>query len=103
MACWVRPESRFFWIRIQKNLDSGLPGLADRHLRENTVFPDLLISISGKSPVSPTCYFILSSLQRAEKYFGLRSSRRAASARLPPVFRSALSMIAFLQVSSSVA
>src|SRR6266850_1333136 len=55
MACWVRPESRFLWIHIQKNLDSGLPGLADRHLRENTVFPDLLISISGKPLSSRTC------------------------------------------------
>src|SRR5882762_525272 len=55
MACWVRPESRFLWIHIQKNLDSGLPGLADRHLRETTVFPDLLISISGKPLSSRTC------------------------------------------------
>src|SRR6266403_3964579 len=68
-------------------------GLAGRHLGETTGFPDLLISISGKPVVSPTCYFTLSSLQSAEKYFGLRSSRRAASARLPPVFRSALSMM----------
>src|SRR6266850_6469153 len=124
MACWVRPESRFLWIHIQKNLDSGLPGLADQHLRENTVFPDLLISISRKRLSSRTCrsasqgkdclpgladrhlgettgfpekLFHDEFFAEREKYFGLRSSRRAASARLPPVFRSALSMIAFLQ------
>ena len=70
MACWVRPESRFLWIHIQKNLDSGLPGLADRHLRENTVFPDLPIGIPGKPPVSPRSYFTMSSLQSARNISG---------------------------------
>ena len=44
-------------IRIQKNLDSGLPGLADRHLRETTVFPDLLIGISGETTGFPEKLF----------------------------------------------
>src|SRR3989442_3090622 len=88
LACWVTAESRFFWIRIQKNLDSRVfpdllisisgkplvsrtcwsasrgnhwfPGLAGRHLGETTGFPDLLVGISGKPLVSPTCYFTLS-------------------------------------------
>ena len=33
----------------------AFPGLANRHLRETTGFPDLLIGISGKPPVSATC------------------------------------------------
>ena len=80
------------------------PGLADGHLREtssfrtcprssraNQWFPrldDQHLIYSG---------FTLSSLQSAEKYFGLRSSRRAASARLPPVFCRVLSIIAFFE------
>jgi hypothetical protein len=40
----------------------------------------LLIGISGKPPVSPTHYFTLSSWPSAEKYFGLRSSRRGRGA-----------------------
>src|SRR6267378_4478413 len=70
LACWVTAESRFFWIRIQKNLDSRVSrtcrsasrgnhwfaGLADRHLGETTGFPDLLVGISGKPLVSRTCW-----------------------------------------------
>src|SRR2546426_3858275 len=41
--------------------------------------------------------FRLSSLQSAEKYFGLRSSRRAAWARLPAVFLRGLLLIAFFE------
>src|SRR5206468_10780827 len=85
------------------------PGLADGHLREtssfrtcprssraNQWFPrldDQHLIYSG---------FTLSSLQSAEKYFGLRSSRRAASARLPPVFCKVLSIIAFFEAFNSI-
>src|SRR5712692_6548597 len=55
-ARWVAVKSRFFWIRIQKNLDSWrCPGFADGYLRESTGFPDLSIVIFGKPLVSPTC------------------------------------------------
>src|SRR2546423_61219 len=105
----VTAESRFFWIRIQIFLDSR-------------GFPDLLIRMSGKPPVSRTCglacqgnrrlpgtcglvikpHFTWSSLQRAEKYLGLRSRRRAALARLRLVFCNAFSMMFFLQAFNSV-
>src|SRR5439155_1495588 len=34
---WVARISRFFWIRVQKNLDISLPGLDDRHVAEAIV------------------------------------------------------------------
>src|SRR5206468_10604950 len=85
------------------------PGLADGHLREtssfrtcprssraNQWFPrldDQHLIYSG---------FTWSSLQSAQKYYGLRSSRRAASARLPPVFCKVLSISAFCEAFTSI-
>ena len=99
-----------------------LPRLAVRHLGEadacETCRPasrgsgrlrDLPSGISRKLATSAICrpasiYFSFtpSSLQRSEKYFRLSPRRRDAAAPLPPVIRSALSMIAFFAAFSSV-
>src|SRR3989442_744344 len=55
---FARPHSVVLTLKSGRKVPSreiAFPGLANRHLREITGFPDLLIGISGKPPVSATC------------------------------------------------